>query len=69
MKNAKFLLSLLVAGLVLGGASVGLAQQSEIMQMVNKPAPDFSLKLFSGGKAALKDFQGQVVVVNFWNSR
>lgn len=68
MKNTKCLSSLIVAGLVLGGVSVSLAQRPGIMQMVNKPAPDFSLSLFSGGKVQLKDFRGKVVVVNFWHS-
>jgi peroxiredoxin len=36
--------------------------------MVDKPAPDFSLTLFSGEKVELKDFRGKVVVLNFWHS-
>ena len=68
MKNTKLLSSLIMAGLVLGGASVGLAQRPGIMRMVNKPAPEFSLALFSGGKVELKDYRGKAVVLNFWHS-
>lgn len=68
MKSTKRLSILIMAGLVLGGASVGLAQRPGIMRMVNKPAPEFSISLFSGGKVELKDFRGQVVVLNFWHS-
>ncbi|MGI8483844.1 MAG: TlpA family protein disulfide reductase [Thermomicrobiales bacterium] len=33
-----------------------------------RPAPDFALNLFDGGKFNLADHRGKVVVVNFWAS-
>jgi cytochrome oxidase Cu insertion factor (SCO1/SenC/PrrC family) len=84
MKNIKggagmqkiFLSSLLVAGLLWGGVPVALAQSPSgpvrlppgLVKMVDKPAPDFRLTLFSGEKVKLKDFRGMVVVLNFWHS-
>ena len=35
---------------------------------VGGPAPDFELELFDGGKVRLSDFEGKVVVLNFWAS-
>ncbi len=29
-------------------------------------APDFKLKMLSGGEAALSDYRGKIVLVNFW---
>jgi thiol-disulfide isomerase/thioredoxin len=37
-------------------------------QLVDQPAPDFSLALFSGGTVSLSDFEGQAVALNFWGS-
>ena len=31
-----------------------------------KPAPDFLLEDLSGGKVSLKDFKGNVVIIDFW---
>ena len=33
---------------------------------VGKPAPDFTAVLLDGRKVSLKDYQGQVLVINFW---
>jgi cytochrome c biogenesis protein CcmG, thiol:disulfide interchange protein DsbE len=33
---------------------------------VGKPAPDFQVTTFDGTKLSLKDFKGQVIVLNFW---
>ncbi len=35
---------------------------------VGRPAPDFTLPLFSGGTLALHSLQGKPVVLNFWAS-
>lgn len=73
----RFLVScLIVTGLLWGGVPVALAQSPSgpvrlppgLVKMVDKPAPDFSLTLFSGEKVKLKDFRGTVVVLNFWHS-
>ena len=54
---------------VWAGVPVGLAQVAPAhRQMVNKPAPDFTLRLFSGKKVELKDYRGKVLVLNFWHS-
>ncbi|MFC1881024.1 TlpA family protein disulfide reductase [Thermodesulfobacteriota bacterium] len=36
--------------------------------MVNRPAPDFSLKTFKGNTISLEDLRGKPVVINFWAS-
>jgi len=33
---------------------------------VNKDAPDFSLNIAGGGKASLKDYRGNMVLLHFW---
>ncbi|MCI0790999.1 MAG: TlpA family protein disulfide reductase [Chloroflexi bacterium] len=43
------------------------ATASEIAR-VGEPAPDFVLDLFDGSKVRLSDFEGKVVVLNFWAS-
>lgn len=35
---------------------------------INRPAPEFSLPDLNGRKHALRDYQGQVVVLNFWSA-
>ena len=40
---------------------------SEIAR-VGEPAPDFELELFGGSKVRLSDYEGNVVVLNFWAS-
>jgi peroxiredoxin len=34
--------------------------------LIGKPAPDFALKSLSGTNIRLSEYQGQVVIVNFW---
>ena len=36
--------------------------------MVNRPAPDFTLKTFKGAKISLEDLRSKPVVINFWAS-
>ena len=36
--------------------------------MVNRPAPDFTLKTFEGTTISLADLRGKPVVINFWAS-
>ncbi len=62
------LLSLILTGLLWGGGPVASAQSRDLAQMVNKPAPNFDLTLFSGKQIQLKDFNGHVLVLNFWHS-
>lgn len=62
------LLSLIMTGLLWGGVPVASAQSRALTQMVNKPAPDFHLTLFSGKMVQLKDYKGNVLVLNFWHS-
>jgi peroxiredoxin len=37
-------------------------------QMVNEPAPDFTLVDLKGSKVSLSDFRGQKVIVDFWST-
>ena len=43
---------------------VGSAAQAS--PVVGKPAPDFRVTTFDGQHLTLKDFKGQVLVLNFW---
>ena len=62
----------LVALLVLGGVILGKRQQGTVQP--GDKIPDFTLPLFSeyeyAGKSEVKlsDFQGKIVVLNFWAS-
>ncbi len=58
------LLALCAAGLVLAAQ---LARQNQ-GRPLSGPAPDFSLALFDGGSFRLSDFEGKVVLINFWAS-
>lgn len=42
----------------------GCPPEPEVFEM--RDAPDFSLKAISGEKISLKDFKGDVVLVDFW---
>jgi cytochrome oxidase Cu insertion factor (SCO1/SenC/PrrC family) len=35
---------------------------------IGKPAPSFTLALFSGQQVSLKDLAGKPVLINFWHS-
>lgn len=42
--------------------------QSQAMGEVDRPAPTFSLETLAGGTVSLTQYQGKVVLVNFWGS-
>jgi len=65
--------ALFISGLVLATNSfsqpkVGMIEEvdSGDMPQVNTPAPDFELENLTGEIKHLSDFQGRVVVLNFW---
>jgi peroxiredoxin len=43
-------------------------EQNEFLYMLGQPAADFELESLAGDKVRLKDFQGKVVVLDFWAS-
>lgn len=48
---------------------VPVTSPSDTSSVAPKPAPDFTVKLFSGRTVSLKDFKGKTpVVINFWAS-
>jgi cytochrome c biogenesis protein CcmG/thiol:disulfide interchange protein DsbE len=57
-------LGLLVWGLINKQPLTGLSG----VTMVNRPAPDFTLKTFTGTTISLKSLIGKSVVINFWAS-
>lgn len=60
-----FLLAMIViSGIVI---ALALSRQNEI-QPKDGPAPDFSFTTFDGETYMLSDFQGKIVVLNFWAS-
>ena len=61
----------MVAFLVLMG--IGLLNKAPVtgrsgVTRVNKPAPEFTLPLLTGGELALSEHLGQPIVINFWAS-
>ena len=65
--------ALFISGLVLATNSftqpkAGMIEEvdSDDAPQVNAPAPDFELENLTGEKKHLADFQGKVVVLNFW---
>ena len=62
----------LVTGIVLLVALFGVftwsLQTRESTQLIGAPSPPFELTTFEGEQISLADYQGQVVVVNFWAS-
>lgn len=58
----------IAAVLVWGGVPVGLAEPPSAGVALEKPAPAFTLTLFSGETVQLADFRGKVLVLNFWHS-
>ena len=64
---------LFISGLVLATNSFSQPKAGMIEEVdsgdapqVNAPAPDFELESLTGEKKHLSDFQGKVVVLNFW---
>ncbi len=58
-------------GMVLGLsllAATAIAGAPPTPPPVGKPAPPFSLTLFSGRQVTLKEFHGKPVVIDFWHS-
>ncbi len=43
-------------------------EKKKTMQMLRLPAPDFTVQTLDGEQVQLSDFQGKVVVLNFWAS-
>lgn len=59
-----FLLLLMIS---LGGcASQDPATRGRESALIDKPAPDFTLRDLKGNQVSLSDFRGQPVVLNFW---
>lgn len=46
----------------------GCGEDKAFRNAANEPAPDFSLQLFDGGRFALGENKGKVVVINFFAS-
>jgi len=72
MRGTRMILALLVALAVALGAGTVVASPEAmkalaILEMREPtPAPDVTLSLLSGEQAAMRDFRGKVVLVNFW---
>jgi cytochrome c biogenesis protein CcmG, thiol:disulfide interchange protein DsbE len=55
----------LFAACLSGAINISAASGKQTLS-IDKPAPDFQVTTFDGQKLSLADFQGQVVVLNFW---
>jgi cytochrome c biogenesis protein CcmG/thiol:disulfide interchange protein DsbE len=58
-------LSLLLMVVLSAPAFRGRADSTDLPE-IDKPAPNFQVTTFDGGKLSLTDLKGQVVVLNFW---
>ncbi len=47
-------------------ASIPLLKADLVKKMLNKPAPDFSLKDIAGNKVSLTELKGKIVILDFW---
>ena len=54
--------------LLIGSLIVILAGLAGAEPTVGGPAPEFSLALLDGRIVSLKEFRGNPVLINFWNS-
>ena len=61
---APFLFSLMIA--LTGCVSQDPATRGPGSALIEKPAPDFTLRDLKGNQVSLSDFRGQPVVLNFW---
>ena len=52
--------------LAAGALALAIWEPAAATPVVGKPAPDFGVTTFDGKHLSLKDFKGQVVVLNFW---
>ena len=59
------LLSVLAYGMAAGRGSEGRTGAFPVRE---RPAPDFTLNLFDGGKLTLSELKGRAVIINFWAS-
>ena len=59
------LVIILALGLIIAGGSAGCSPAPQ----VGKPAPDFQLPNLGGQPASLSDYQGNPVLINFWQIR
>ncbi len=74
-KNHKFgvVIALVVSAAFLGFLAWGVLKKKPITglsgaTMVNRPAPDFTLKTFDGPMISMRALRGKPVVLNFWAS-
>ena len=37
-------------------------------QLINQPAPSFSLPVLGGGRVSLADLRGRIAIINFWSA-
>ena len=54
------------AGVWLGLVALSLAAPAGAGMTPGKPAPEFSLRKLGGGRLALRDLRGKVVLLAFW---
>jgi cytochrome c biogenesis protein CcmG/thiol:disulfide interchange protein DsbE len=62
------ILWLIVPLAVVGLLAFGFLSSGRSRPQPGEPAPTFTLSLLDGSEVALRDLQGQVVVLNFWAS-